>query len=72
MEDSTPFLPSREEVRARYAVRLLADARVTDRGVVHREGGAEVLLEWAGVQLNPSAYCWRDTASPIMRSSGLR
>ena len=50
MEASTPFLPSREEVRARYAVRLLADARATERGVVHREDGSERLLEWGEVQ----------------------
>jgi hypothetical protein len=50
MRESTPFLPAREEVRARYAVTLLADACPTERGVVHREAGAEHLLEWGQVR----------------------
>ena len=49
MEDSLDFLLSRDEVRARYSVRLLAGAQPTERGVVHHEGAAQRLLEWEEV-----------------------
>mgnify|MGYP001822848488 CR=1 FL=1 len=49
MGNSLNFLPSRDEVRARYSVRLLAGAQATERGVVHQEGAAERLLEWGEV-----------------------
>jgi hypothetical protein len=50
MADSLDFLPSRDEVRARYGVRLLAGAQATERGVLHREGAARRLLEWGEVE----------------------
>lgn len=49
MGNSLDFLPSRDEVRARYGVRLLAGAQATERGVLHHEGAAQRLLEWAEV-----------------------
>jgi hypothetical protein len=49
MANSLGLLPSREEVRARYSVRLLAGALATGRGVVHHEGGLERLLAWEQV-----------------------
>ena len=49
MGDSPTFLPSRDEVCARYSVRLLAGAQATERGVVHQEGAAQRLLEWGEV-----------------------
>jgi len=49
MGNSLGFLPSREDVCARYSVRLLAGAQATERGVVHQEGAAQRLLEWGEV-----------------------
>jgi hypothetical protein len=49
MGNSLDFLPSRDEVCARYSVRLLAGAQATERGVVHHEGPAQRLLEWGEV-----------------------
>jgi hypothetical protein len=49
MGNCLDFLPSRDEVRARYSVRLLAGARVTESGVLHQEGAAQRLLEWGDV-----------------------
>jgi hypothetical protein len=49
MGNALDFLPSRDEVRARYSVRLLAGAQVTECGVLHREGAAQRLLEWGEV-----------------------
>ena len=49
MGNSPNFLPSRDEVCARYSVRLLAGAQATERGVVHHEGAAQRLLEWGEV-----------------------
>jgi hypothetical protein len=49
MGNSLDLLPSRDEVRARYSVRLLAGAQATERGVVHHEGASERLLEWGEV-----------------------
>jgi hypothetical protein len=49
MGNSLDFLPSRDEVRARYSVRLLAGAQATERGVMHHEGAAQSLLEWEEV-----------------------
>jgi hypothetical protein len=49
MGNSLDLLPSREEIHARYSVRLLAGALATERGVVHHEGAAQRLLEWGEV-----------------------
>lgn len=49
MANSLGFLPSRDEVRARYRVRLLASAQATERGVWHCEGAAQRLLGWGEV-----------------------
>jgi len=50
MNDALSFMPSRREVRARYRVCLLVEAKATRRGVVHREEGAERVLEWGEVR----------------------
>jgi len=49
MGHSLDFLPSRDEVRTRYSVRLLAGAQATECGVVHHEGTLRRLLEWGEV-----------------------
>jgi hypothetical protein len=49
MGNSLDFLLSRDEVRARYSVRLLAGAEATEFGVVHHEGSRESLLDWEEV-----------------------
>lgn len=49
MGNSLDFLPSRDEVRARYSVRLLAGAQATECGVLHHEGSRERLLDWEEV-----------------------
>jgi len=50
MADRFTFLPSRGEVQARYAVRLLADARPTPQGLIHRTAAGEQLVSWGRVQ----------------------
>jgi len=50
MTDRFTFLPSRGEVQARYTVRLLADARPTPEGLVHRTAGGEQRGAWGQVQ----------------------
>ena len=50
MGNSLGLLPSRDEVRARYSVRLLAGAQTTEGGVVHHEAAARRLLEWGEVR----------------------
>jgi hypothetical protein len=50
MTDRFTFLPSRGEVQARYRVRLLADARPTRRGLVHRTADGEQHVPWQRVQ----------------------
>ncbi len=47
MSDSYVFLPSRGEVQARYEVRLLADARPTPEGLVHRTADGEQHVAWS-------------------------
>lgn len=49
MGNSLGFLASRDEVRARYSVRLLAGAEATERGVLHHEDAATHCLEWEEV-----------------------
>jgi hypothetical protein len=44
------FLPSRQEVRTRYRVRLLHAARLAPAGVVHREPQGESVLAWSEVR----------------------
>jgi hypothetical protein len=50
MSDSYLFLPSRGEVQARYEVRLLADARPTPEGLVHRTVDGEQHVAWSVVK----------------------
>jgi hypothetical protein len=53
MGKSLDLLPSRDEVRARYGVRLLAGAQATERGLVHHEGAEQrclQCLEWGEVK----------------------
>jgi hypothetical protein len=64
MGNSLDFLPSRDEVCARYSVRLLAGAQATERGVVHHEGAAQSLLAWGEV-------CWA-LAAEVGEPQGVR
>lgn len=50
MPNGFTFLPSRGEVQARYAVRLLADARPASEGLLHRTADGEQLVDWGDVQ----------------------
>lgn len=50
MSDPLPFLPSRDEVCARYRVELLCDAVAGERGVLHRVDGDDRILPWGEVQ----------------------
>jgi len=50
MSDPLPFLPSRDEVRARYRVELLYDAVAGEPGVLHRVDGDDRVLPWGEVQ----------------------
>jgi hypothetical protein len=50
MADRLSFLPSRDEVRARYRVRLLGDAVAAERGVLYRERGEDCILPWGEVR----------------------
>jgi hypothetical protein len=64
MFDPLPFLPPREEVRARYRVELLGDAVAAERGVLHREGGEDRILPWSEVR--------RVVASEVGEPQGVR
>jgi hypothetical protein len=50
MGDASVFLPSRDEVCARYRVRTLDGVRLGADGVTHREGGVARALAWASVR----------------------
>lgn len=50
MADFLSFLPSRDEVRARYRVQLLCDAVAAERGVLYRLEGEDCILSWDRVQ----------------------
>jgi hypothetical protein len=50
MADASAFLPSRDEVCARYRVRTLERARLGADGVSHCEGGVGRALAWASVR----------------------
>jgi len=64
MSNSLPFLPTREEVRARYRVELLGDAVAAERGVLHRVGGEDRILPWSEVR--------RVVASEVGEPQGVR
>lgn len=50
MSDAITFLLSREEIRKRYRVELLAEARLAEAGICHRREGEEQVLAWASVR----------------------
>lgn len=50
MSNTLTFLPSREEVQARYSVRLLADPQPAPSGLVHRTAEGELCESWDDVQ----------------------
>jgi hypothetical protein len=50
MPNSVTFLPSRGEVQARYAVRLLADAQPAPEGLVHLTADGVQHVGWGDVQ----------------------
>jgi hypothetical protein len=48
---STSLVPTRDQVRARYRVRLLVEPRLSAAGVHFVDGAAERLLPWDRVEL---------------------
>lgn len=50
MSDRLSFLPSRGEVQARYAVRLLADPQPAAEGLFHRTADGAQRVAWDAVQ----------------------
>lgn len=64
MSHRLPFLPTRDEIRARYRVELLGDAVAAERGVLHRQDGEDRILPWSQVR--------RVIASEVGEPQGVR